>query len=112
MRVQATKKMANELNKALKGTRFEKIMRFDAREVSFEFYAREVSSNWEEMEMDYDARTGKYRTMRVAYNPNLYAMGQFITTRDLNKIFRDIQFYNTCPTFEDFAKGVFEQYEI
>lgn len=107
MRVQATKKMANELNKALKGTRFEKIMRFDAKEVSFEFYAREVSSNWEEMELDYNPRTGKYKTMRVAYNPSLYAMGQFVTTRDLNRIFK-----TTGNNWDDFVKEVFEQYEI
>lgn len=106
MKVQATKKMASELNKALKGTRFEKIMRFDAKEVSFEFYTREVSSNWEEMELDHNARTGKCRTMRVAYNPELYAVNQYITTRELNKLFEK------GDTWETFSQKVFEAYEV
>lgn len=107
MRVQATKKMASELNKAIKGTRFEKIMRFDAKEVQFEFYTREVSSNWEEMELDYNARTGKYRTMKVVYHPTLYAMGQYITTRDLSRIFKI-----TGNNWDDFVKEVCAEYEI
>jgi len=112
MRVQATKKMANELNKALKGTRFENMMTFHARELPFEIYAREVSSNWEEMEYDYNARTGNYRTMRVAYNPNLYAMGQYVTTRDLVRIYKSIDNDLGMCIFDTFAKAVFEQYEV
>lgn len=106
MRVQATKKMANELNKALKGTRFENMMYFSAREISPELFSREVSTDWLEMEHEYNARTGKCRTMRVAYNPELYAVNQYITTRELNKLFEQ------GDTWETFSRKVFEAYEV
>lgn len=107
MRVQATKKMANELNKAIKGTRFENMMHFSAREMTSEQYSRELAGNWLYADYDYNARTGKYRTMRVAYNPNLYAMGQYITGYELVKIFK-----RTGNNWDDFVEEVFEQYEI
>ena len=107
MRVQATKKMASELNKALKGTRFENMMYFHARELTSEQYARELAGNWLHAEYDYNPRTGKYRTMRVAYNPELYAMGDYITGYDLVKIFK-----KSGNDWNEFTREVFEQYEI
>lgn len=107
MRVQATKKMANELNKAIKGTRFENMMIFSAREMTSEQYSRELAGNWLHADYDYNGRTGKYRTMRVAYNPNLYAMGQYITGYELVKIFKRVG-----NNWEEFVKEVCAEYEV
>lgn len=106
MRIQATKKMANELNKALKGTRFENMMVFSAREMTSEQYSRELAGNWLYADYEYNARTGKCRTMRVAYHPELYAVNQYITTRELNKLFEQ------GDTWETFSQKVFEAYEV
>ena len=107
MRVQATKKMANELNKALKGTRFDGLMEFSATQVDADVYWIGVTSDLSRADYDFDGRTGKYRVITVRYPAGYYAYPQNVTGYDLVQIFK-----RTGNNWDDFAKEVFEQYEI
>lgn len=106
MRVQATKKMANELNKALKGTRFDGTMHFTGCCENMETYNRYVSTLWEDMEQDFDYRTGKYKYIKITYPAEYYALEGYIATADLRAIFKN------AKTWDAFSKAVFEEYAI
>ena len=65
-----------------------------------EQYAISCGSIWEN-ETDYSPRTGLFSALVVNYNPEAYAAPRFITTRDLNYIFR-----NSDKSYNGFFKAV------
>ena len=52
-------------------------------------------------EQDYDIKTGLFKALMIDYNPELYALPRYLTTRDLVSIFR-----NSDKTYEGFCEGV------
>jgi len=113
MKVQATKTMTNALNKELKGTRFDGLMRFEWVTMGSDIYTRLVSSNFDDIDNDYNWNTGKCRAIKVVYPDGYYAMDNYITTRDLLSLFHSgSTLYDPGDTVETFAMKVFERYEI
>lgn len=111
MLIKATKKMANELNKAYLKEKYHCIEEFKWVEYTKEMY---------EIDVDYDMqyyaglfkddklKNGKYQAIKVIYDPDLYAAPNHLSTRELNKIFDEVQ----PKTFEEFTKAVFEAVAI
>lgn len=111
MRIQTTKTLTNALNKEVKKTNYN--MRFDHIEISSYDYSRIVSINFDDMEKDYDYRSGKCKAIKVIYPGECYAMENYITTNDLLRIANKIDGTIYDPlTVENFAQHVFEEYEI
>ena len=106
MRVQATKKMTGELNKVAKRTG--KPYRFEHATMDTDRYKWLVdydifsAYDWG----DYDINTGKMRAIMVVYDDELYAIPRYITTRELNGIFK------TGDTLDNFINRVIDEVEI
>lgn len=58
-------------------------------------------------EADYNDRTGMMQVIRVGYPANYYAMPRYVTTKDLNRVFR-----NSDHTIEGFTKALIEDIAI
>lgn len=111
MLIKATKKMADELNKTYEKEKYPCIEEFKWVEYTKEIY---------EIDVDYDMqyyaglfkddklKNGKYQAIKVIYDPDLYATPNHLSTRELNKIFDEVQ----PKTFEEFTKAVFEAVAI
>lgn len=104
MKVKVTKKMVNELNKALK----DKPVEFDYRELDVDSYRFHVNSDYFQAYDwgDYDYNKSMFRYIAVIYPAEYFAFNKTLTTYDLNRIFR------SGMTFDDFAKAVFAEVEV
>lgn len=103
MRVEASKTMTRELKKAITGYEFCYI------ELNPDAYSWNVASIWDnEIDLKY-TKEGKpvFRAIKVIYPPEFYAMPYYLTTRELNKIFR-----NSNKTLEGFMNEVKAAIEI
>ena len=111
MKIKTTKTLTAALNKEAQKQQTD--MWFDCITLSSYDYSKIVSYRFEDMERDYDMRTGKCKAIKVIYPGEYYAMPNYITTNDLLKIAGKIAGTVYDPlTVENFAKHVFEEYEI
>ena len=102
----ASKQLARELNKRLVDTRFEKVMQFHGIILDQDNYCRFVSNDLFDMELDHIKSSGRYRTIKITYAPEYYAMPRYVSTREL------LACFTPGDTIEDFAKRVFEEFEV
>ena len=106
MNIQATKTMAQAINKALKakgwkGYRVEQIM------LTSQAYAWNVGDIYDAEDYgDYCDLNNKYRALRVIYPAEYYACDKYLTTQDLNRIFEK------GDTLEAFMAKVLDEIEI
>lgn len=101
MKVKATKTMAKFLQERIKvyTIKFEK--------VSIDFFKWNVDTDYWAHEEDFDEATNKFNVIRVIYPMGYYACDRYLTTKDLNRAFKQ-----SDGTAEDFAQKVFEEMEI
>ena len=90
MLVKVTKKMVNELNKAVR--RSGRDYEFKYRECSVDFYT--VNVNYDYLTAydygDFDFNKNMFRYIRVVYPLDCYAIPGTLTTEELNKIFNSL----------------------
>ena len=107
IKVQVSKKMAAELNKALKGNYC--IERIYYSVCGIHTYGIRVRSFYSDhYDLDYDYKKGTYKYLTVEYTQDCYAMNTYITTYDLQKIMKE----NNINDFDDFVKCFKREYEI
>lgn len=106
MKVQATRVMANALNKGAR--EHGKAYAFRHITVTPQEYERYIDSDLFTAEDygDYNASTGKLRAIKVVYPDEYYAMPRYLTTRALNREFV------SGDTAESYIKRVLESVEI
>lgn len=110
MKIKTTKTLAAALNKEAQKQHVR--MWFDCIALPTYDYSKIVSYRFEDMERDYDMRTGKCKAIKIVY-PDDYALPEYVTTNDLLRIADCIARTIYDPlTVENFAKHVFEEYEI
>ena len=86
MKIQVSKKMVTELNKAAKKARAP--FKFYYSQCTPEEYAVCVNYDvWSNADYDFNGENGLMRFISVKYAPELYAVPQYLTTILLNKIF-------------------------
>lgn len=113
MYIKVSKKMVNELNKALKkrkkGGTYTSIYSFNYDYCDLRQYELNVDSDlFHALDYDdYDGITNTFKFIRIIYNENCYSFDRFITTYDLNRIFKSCD-----KTLDGFINEVFNTYEI
>ena len=106
MLIAATKKMVNELNKAAKAAgRPEKFGHVTMTPASYKWYVG-MDTDGAFDYGDYNYSTGLMRAIRVEYPADWYACDGYITTKQLNKLYR------AGDTVETFTARVLEEIEI
>ncbi len=102
MRVQATKTMAKAIND------YTGKKTFSARyvEMNTDNYKFYVGSFFDNI-MDYNSAKGVMVAIEITYPAEYYAMPRFLTTKDLDRAFRE-----SDRTFEGFMDRVKEECEI
>lgn len=112
MKVKVTKKMTNELNKVLKCDYVSKPLRFEYREAKPEVYERVV--NYDLFKAydygDFDWNKSVFKYIAVVYPGEYYAMSQYLTTYDLNRLFAEVKHDNL--EFNEFANHVINSMSI
>lgn len=86
MRVQATQKMVQELNK--RSLQNYCIDFFQLLKLTPEQYAHYFIDNILDHMNDYHAETGRMNVIEVIYKPEMYALPHYITTNDLLREYR------------------------
>ena len=81
MKVKITKTLAKTLNKEIKDFDIEYV------EMNFNQYKAFVNYRPFENEEDYDYAKDKFKVFRVIYPDEYYACNQYITSKDLKRIF-------------------------
>lgn len=106
MLIAATKKMVNELNKAAKAAgRPEKFGHVTMTPDSYKWnVSMDIFGAYDYG--DYSYNTGMVRAIRVEYPADWYACDGYITTKQLNKLYR------AGDTVETFTARVLEEIEI
>lgn len=106
MKICASKKMAQELNKAIQATRFSGMMTFEGVTMKPENYLIQVSNDYRDAETDFNYNTGRVKVINVIYGPEYYALNAYLTTRQLNRL------YAAGDDWETYSNKVFEELEI
>lgn len=108
MKIKCTKTMTRELNKAGKTPENYSKAHFDFIAVSPELYGRMINYNiFEAYDYgDYNAATGLMQAIRVSYPGEAYACENYITTKELNKLFV------SGDTLETYTARVINAYQI
>lgn len=101
MKVQATKKMTDEINKFFK----EKKIPYEAvyETMSPAAYKWNVDT-FDDHDDDYLANTGKMRSIKILYPYEYYACPHYLTTRELVDIFR-----KSNKTLDGFMSCLFDE---
>lgn len=111
MKIASTKTMATLLNKIAKEMGITD-RRFRYITVSPEVYKRyvdiEIYNAYDNG--DYNWETGKIRAIEVEYPSEYYANNNYLTTQELNRIFK--RYKSSIENADDFAKKVIEEMEI
>lgn len=87
MKVAATKVFTKEIQKNMKSGLFPFLDSVQYAELSPERYSFFVDSPYDNM-ADFLPEKGKLRAISIEYKPELYAAGRYLSTKDLNRIFR------------------------
>lgn len=74
MKLTITKTFVKELNKALKKN-------------NVPYTAIYTPCNYSTCSIDYDSKTKQYKCIGIHYPPEYYAIPQYLTTYDLNRVF-------------------------
>ena len=102
MQIKATKVFARELTKQLKGN-------YCIESVEFVKIPRDRAyitvGDYSDIDIDWDDNTVK--VLKVNYKPECYAMSQYITTGDLNRLTREIDEL-TIENYIDAFKNAYE----
>lgn len=111
MKIASTKTMATLLNKIAKEMGITD-RHFRYITVSPEVYQRYIDLDIYNAEDygDYNWQTGKIRAIEVEYPSEYYANNNYLTTKDLNRIFK--RYKSSIKNADDFAKKVIEEMEI
>ena len=111
MKIASTKAMATLLNKIAKE------MGITDRHFRYITVSPEVYKRYIDIEIynaydngDYNWETGKIRAIEVEYPSEYYANNNYLTTKDLNRIFK--RYKSSIENADDFAKKVIEEMEI
>lgn len=111
MKIASTKIMATLLNKIAKE------MGITDRHFRYITVSPEVYKRYVDIEIynaydngDYNWETGKIRAIEVEYPSEYYANNNYLTTKDLNRIFK--RYKSSIENADDFAKKVIEEMEI
>lgn len=88
MYVKVSKAMCSELKKNINPARYcvDSIL---YREMSPGEYRAYVDCDIFNHDEDYDSCKGTFKVLVVIYNDDCYAMNKYLTTRDLNRLFKD-----------------------
>lgn len=109
MKVKVTKKMAKMLDTAAK----DRNMSFDYREMkdNGDGYRFCIGDPWIAEEYgDYDYNRGVFKYIAVMYPDEYYALPNYLTTYDLNKLFMEVK--HDGIVFDEFAKHVMNAMEV
>ncbi len=113
MNVKVTKTMTTALNKELKARKkdgiYTSIYTFDYDDtLTTNMYSTFVDDPFNAYDNgDYKHDTNTFKTIRVIYNDDCYAVDRYITTDDLL-----ICFNHSDKTYDGFIKAVFDDFEI
>ena len=104
MKIQVSKAMAKELNKAIG---FCDISYIEMRPETYSWNVS-VDSYLNEIDLKFD-REGRnvFKVLKIVYPPEFYAMPAYLTTRDLNRIYRE-----SDRTWDGFINAVKSAVEI
>lgn len=103
MRVKATNVMAKFLSEKLKDMGYEIYF----TKMSERAYRLSVDIDYFEHDEDFDYKNEKYGVIVVEYPPEYYACNEYLTTKDLVKLFRD-----SDKTVDGFIANVKNEIEI
>lgn len=111
MKIASTKTMTTLLNRVAKE------MGITDRHFRYITVSPEVYKRYVDIEIynaydngDYNWETGKIRAIEVEYPSEYYANNNYLTTKDLNRIFK--RYKSSIENADDFAKKVIEEMEI
>lgn len=114
MNVKITKTMVTALNKELKARKkngvYTSIYTFDYDDtLTPKMYETFVNDDlFKALDNgDFDASKSAFKTIRVIYNDDCYAVNRYITTDDLIKCFN-----HSDKTYDGFLEAVFDNFEI
>lgn len=105
MIVKISKKMLSELKKdpAFKNAGID-LSFYEMPRRAYELYT--TGYTWEN-EIDYDPARETFKTIRVSYAPELYALPRFLTTADLLRVF-----HHSGKTWAGFKSELLKEIEI
>lgn len=106
MKVAATSTLAKALNnnRSTSGS----IAKISYRTTDIDHYVWFIDVNYYLHNVDYLASTGKMRFIQVDYKPECYAMSRYLTTREIDRIFKT----EHCTTAEQLIQAILEYIEI
>lgn len=106
MKVAATSTLAKALNNNRSTT--SSIAKISYRTTDINHYAWYIDVDYYYHSEDYLASTSKMRYIQVDYKPECYAMSRYLTTREIDRIFKT----EHCTTAEQLIQAILEYIEI
>lgn len=105
MKLAVTKALAKEINPLVKD-----YFEINAiNNMSYDTYERIVSTDFDDIDNDFNWTNNTFRVWRIEYPDNYFACNQYITTKDLSKLAKRIE---KPLTLEKLAAALIENYEI
>ena len=104
MKAIVSKVMAKTLNNALNTID----MKIEYHEMSYEAYSTFVSYDTLEHTNDWNFEKSVFKVLRIIYPEEYYAMPQYATTNDLQRILRN----TSKNTLEEFVNEFYKEYQV
>ena len=101
MKVKATNPMVKVIRDVLTGCRVSLV------KMTPEVYRVSVDYDVLRNTSDYNANTGYMQVIRIEYPAEYYALPQYVTTRDLARVYR-----NSNGSFQGFTEAIRNEYAI
>lgn len=106
MKVQVTKTLCKELKKNIKSFDIEYI------ELPLNQYKSTIDFDIYDHEIDYNFEKGVFKAFKIIYPYDCYALPQYITTKDLKRLFKDMVMSQDSLTIKNFCKRFELNYQI
>ena len=107
MKIKCTLTFAKTMQKEFDKNEKTKDYKIELLKLTDEQYSYWVDFDGKSMDFDYNWGTGIWQVLKIIYPQEYYAIPQYLTTRDLHKIYKD-----SDKTYSGFVNALIDYIEI
>lgn len=107
MKIKCTLTFAKTMQKELDKNEKTKNYKIDLVQLTDDLYGFFVDYNRKSIDFDYNYNINKWQALKIIYPDNYYASSQYLTTKDLHKIYN-----NSDKTYNGFVNALIDYIEV